>query len=495
MKCFLYALLILIFRFQVSGQLLVLPGDHPDPSVVKIGDTYWASATTSNWFPAFPLIKSKDLLNWQASGNVFNKLPDWADYYFWAPEISYENGKVYVYYAAHKKNGNLCIAVASADKPEGPYRDHGPLMCQEDGSIDAFPIRDENGKLHLVWKEDGNSVGKPTPIWAMEMNETRTALIGEKKQLFRNTETWEANLVEGVAMIRHNNFFYAFYAAGGCCGKGCTYTSGIARSKNLLGPWEKFNSNPVLKNTDNWICQGHGTPVEKDGRFYFLYHAYDKKSNVYTGRQGVLKEFKFTADNWIQFVDIPATAALPVVGEVYDKFEKSTLSDKWQWSVFQQVSFSLQNGKLFLETLPGRAGAFIGQKTLSGKYKATARILTKNSSAGAGIGAIGNDFNLVYATCQKGNIRVVTVKEGKLTTIVETFVAPKTTIYISMEVVNSKEVRFSYASDGKNFKVLNKTAIDASYLPPWDRAVRVGLISTGEPGQKAAFDSFRMVML
>src|SRR5437764_10658870 len=141
-----------------AQQRLVLPGDHPDPSVIKIGDTYWASATTSNWMPAFPLLTSKDLVNWKTVGHVFYTLPSWADYYFWAPELSYDKGKVYVYYAAHKKNGNLCVAVARADRPEGPYTDLGPLMCQEDGSIDAFPMRDKDGKLYLIWKEDANSI-------------------------------------------------------------------------------------------------------------------------------------------------------------------------------------------------------------------------------------------------------------------------------------------------------------------------------------------------
>ena len=52
----------LCFIFFCNAQTLVLPGDFPDPSVVKIGDDYWASATTSNWAPAYPLLKSKDLL-------------------------------------------------------------------------------------------------------------------------------------------------------------------------------------------------------------------------------------------------------------------------------------------------------------------------------------------------------------------------------------------------------------------------------------------------
>ena len=241
----LYLILLLACVKAGFAQKLVMPGDHPDPSVVKIGDTYWASATSSNWMPIFPLMHSRNLTDWTTTGYVFPQKPDWADYYFWAPEITYDNGKVYLYYSAHKKGGNLCVGVASADRPEGPYRDHGPLICQEVGSIDAFPMRDKAGKLYLIWKEDANSVGKPTPIWIQGLNESRTALLGEKQELFRNTAPWEGNLVEGVAMMRHGDYFYAFYAAAGCCGVGCTYASGVARAKDLLGPWEKFSGNPI----------------------------------------------------------------------------------------------------------------------------------------------------------------------------------------------------------------------------------------------------------
>src|SRR4051812_21757357 len=106
--CRIYCLFIILFLSlgNLGAQQLVLPGDHPDPSVVKIGDTYWASATTSNWFPAFPILYSQDLINWKQQGYVFEIKPSWADYYFWAPEITYDNGRVYIYYAAHKKDGN-----------------------------------------------------------------------------------------------------------------------------------------------------------------------------------------------------------------------------------------------------------------------------------------------------------------------------------------------------------------------------------------------------
>ena len=53
----------------------VLPGDYPDPSVIRVGDTFWATATTSQWAPLFPLMKSADLVNWTRAGAVFQDPP------------------------------------------------------------------------------------------------------------------------------------------------------------------------------------------------------------------------------------------------------------------------------------------------------------------------------------------------------------------------------------------------------------------------------------
>jgi beta-xylosidase len=477
--------------FSSTAQQLVLPGDNPDPSVVKIGNDYWASATTSNWLPAFPLYKSKDLVHWQQKGNVFNELPAWADYYMWAPEVTYENGKVYVYYAAHKKGGNLCVAVASADKPEGPYKDHGPLVCEEDGSIDAFPIRDNDGKLYLVWKEDANSVGRPTPIWAQPMNEERTALTGEKKELFRNDQKWEGNLVEGVSMIRHGGYIYAFYAAAGCCGISCTYTVGIARAKNLLGPWEKYNKNPILTNNENWICPGHGTVAEKDGRYYFLHHGYDKRSTAFTGRQGLLTEFTFNKDGWITITN-NAVNKYVGVKVITDDFKGNKLSDQWEWSVFQSPKYTIRNGQLLLHSIPTGSGAFVAQKTLWPDYTVSTAIDIKNTTASAGLGAIGDDENMVTISLRGDTAKVITLIQNKGTVIAQKRVSSKNRVYFKMQVKNGKDINFMYSADGKSYKAVNDTTINGAFLPPWDRAVRVGLISKGAVSEQAAFTSFSM---
>lgn len=485
----LLSLLLLGVMFRGNAQQLVLPGDHPDPSVVKIENEYWAAGTTSNWFPAFTLYRSSDLVNWKPSGHVFTKMPDWADYYMWAPEITYDNGKVYMYYTAHKKGGSLCIAAAVADKPEGPYQDLGPLICQEYGSIDAFPIRDENGKLYMIWKEDGNSAGKPTPIWASEMKEDRTALVGEKKELFRGDAPWEKGLVEGVSIIRHKEYFYAFYAGAACCGKTCNYGTGVARAKNLLGPWEKYSGNPILTDNAEWKCPGHGTPIEKDGKFYFLYHAYSTTSGAYAGRQGLLNEFEFTSDGWLRFLNGNNYGQLKGIEKRVDDFSGDKLMDSWHWSIFQNVQYVLSQNTLSLKALPIACGAYLGQFVLDKNYTAEVSVLKKSTSQ-AGIALIGDDKNIVYATVYNNELRLVQLKKDKVETIVQKPIKMPAQLLMKVKVENNTQAIFMYSTDGVHFKKLNEQAVDISFLPPWDRAVRVGVVSIGNADQTALFKKF-----
>lgn len=489
----LLSLLTTVGYLSASAQPAVIPGDYPDPSVTKVGDTYWASATSSNWFPAYPLLKSNDLVTWQTVGTIFTQLPAWADYYFWAPEITQENGRIYVYYTAHKKGGNLCVAVASADRPEGPYRDHGPLVGQADGSIDAFPMRDETGKLYLIWKEDGNSIKQPTPIWAQPMNEDRTALTGDKRELFRNDARWEGNLVEGVSLLRHDGYFYAFYAGAGCCGTGCTYATGVARAKNLLGPWEKYAQNPVLADEGQWRCPGHGTAIEKGGKFYFLYHAYDKQVGVYTGRQALLKEFTF-ADGWPRFLPAtPITAnAKPVPATLTDSFTGKALSNQWQWSVFRQPRFAVKKGALSLTADTSLIGSAVAQRTLSGDYRATTTVNLRHTNAQSGLAAIGDDDNAVGVSTNGREISVWRV-ERRVKTIVATQPLPGSkSVKLRLTAQEGHLYTFAYAADGKTYQTLNAQPVDGAFLPPWDRAVRVGITATGSVGQMAVFADFTL---
>jgi xylan 1,4-beta-xylosidase len=468
----------------------VLAGDFPDPSVTKVGNTYWATATSSNWGPTFPLLKSTDLQHWALVGHVFpGERPAWADYYFWAPEISHDaNGKTYVFYTAHQRGGNLAVGVASADRPEGPYRDHGPLVGQPDGSIDGFPMTDEKGQPYLIWKEDGNSVQKPTPIWAQRLSADRTKLVGEKKELFRNTAPWEGNLVEGPGVVRHGGYFYMFYAANGCCGAECTYAIGVARAKTLLGPWEKYNRNPILTKQANWTCPGHGTPIERNGRWYMLHHAYQVGSLQYVGRQGILSEFTWTKTGWPEFVPNPTPAPVPAPGVVTEEFASARLSPAWEWPV-----------ELHLSAQPDKGGAALGFATLAANYTATTTLLNPAglpAGTTAGIAALGDPQNAIALLAGAGKLQVQEVQGGKARVLAEMPLPTNgAAVHLRIQAQSGNLFRFAFSPDGRNWTELlpGTDTANGQFLPPWDRGVRVGIVAQGPTSATATFERFELV--
>src|SRR5690606_34247819 len=128
----------------------------------------------------------------------------------------------------------------------------------------------------------------------------------------------------------------------------CNYKTGVARAKHLLGPWEKYENNPVLVDNDHWKCAGHGTVVERGGDFYYLYHAYNQAGSVYVGREGVLEKINWTSDGWPVFAN-DATHNRDVASLDYtDDFK--VMNPVWRWRVNQPADYTVGDKGLFLQT-------------------------------------------------------------------------------------------------------------------------------------------------
>jgi beta-xylosidase len=486
----------------------VMPGDFPDPSAIRVGDEYWATATSSEWAPHFPLLRSRDLVNWQLAGHVFpSGPPRWSAGNYWAPEIAHYNNRFFIYYTARQRGGPLCVAVASSDQPVGPYLDHGPLVCQVMGSIDGVPVADENGRLHLLWKEDGNSRSKPTIIWAQPLDASGVRLTGSKKRLIRNDRPWEGNLVEGPFVVRRNGWFYLFYSGNGCCGQQCSYAVGVARSRKLLGPWKKNPANPILAGNSEWKCPGHGSVVtDPSGSDSLLYHAYRAGESVYVGRQGMLDQITWTAE-WpvinngrgpSKNAASPLGAAQTKAGLLFDDFSTENLREGWQWPIDNRPNVSLGGSRqpgLILSPVPSEAsdilGAVLARGATTGDYVATTLVDTGGLAYGAtaGLAAYGDSGNAVGVAYGGGKIIVWKRIRKQQVTLESLDLSNPGELRLRMTARNGHRFQFAISVDGATWRDVGEE-LEGDYLPPWDRGVRVALTCGGFQGSSARFHWF-----
>ena len=411
-----------------------------------------------------------------------------------------------MYYVGRKKGGPLSLAVATAPHPTGPWTDHGPMIGQEVGSIDAVPISDEKGDRYLIWKEDGNSRKRPTPLWIQKLSPDGTKLVGEMKEIMRNDAAWERNLIEGPFVLRRNDWYYLFYSGSACCGRECDYALGVARAKDLLGPWEKYQQNPILAGNAEWKCPGHGSIVtDAQGRDYLLYHAYHAKTFVYVGRQGLLDEITWQANGWpsINNNKGPSTnSAITISANALnfsDEFSNSKFRPEWQWPQNNHPDMKVSDGFAVLRPAGTNAkdvvASVIAVKTTTGDYTALTALDTKSLSAEskAGLSAYGDRENALGVTSDGTTITLWRRQRNKTETVA-TIPSPKTPrLHLQMVAKDGHRFQFASSADGREWKsVGNDVNVEGQHLPPWDRGVRVALTSGGSEKATARFDFLKV---
>ena len=107
---------------------------------------------------------------------------------------------------ARRKGGpsnDHCIGIAPASHPAGPFRPRArPLICDlaHGGAIDASGFQGPGGARYVMWKVDGNSAGKPTPIKIQHVAADGFTLQGQPTTLITNDPV-DGGLVEAPSMI------------------------------------------------------------------------------------------------------------------------------------------------------------------------------------------------------------------------------------------------------------------------------------------------------
>lgn len=487
------ACLLLIPHVPASGQSSnpIIAGDHPDPTILRIGSTYWTTSTSGDWEPVFSLFRSTDLRHWQPAGAVFPIAPAWASGDFWAPELVQAPHGVAVFYAARKKNGPLCVAVATAPRANGPYTDHGPIVCQSDGSIDPSTVSDTNGHPFLIWKEDGNSIGKPTPIWAQPLTPDLLHVTGEKFELIQNDPaSWEGGVVEGPYIMRHAGRFYLFYASNACCGTACHYAEGVARADRLRGPWTKDPANPIIRPNKYWRCPGHGTAVTApDGKDYFIYHAYPAAAFVYLGRESVLDAITWTSDGW-PVVDNnhgpSGDAEKDLPAPIEETFRSTELDPEWKWPIGHQPHLHTGNGVLTIQAEGSAGPAFVAHSLPSLDFEAIAAV-PPDATAASGLGLVGEPERELTIFRRGANVALLCIDGNQRETIATAQVPTSRTIWLRIVSGANHVASFSYSTDdGRNWTLLGQSAQTAKMLA-WDHGLRLALVADGSAGTEARF--------
>jgi arabinan endo-1,5-alpha-L-arabinosidase len=183
----------------------------------------------------------------------------------------------------------LCLAVAVANSPAGPFKDVGkPLQCGESFiNIDPMAFDDpKTGKRLLYW----GSGFQPIKVRELAPNRIEFAAGSQPVDLVstikdENPDNYQ-RLVEGAWVIYRKGYYYLFYSGDNCCGDKAHYGVMVARSKSATGPFETLaqavagrKNSVILEMNNEWIAPGHNSVIRDDkGQDWIFYHAINVKN-------------------------------------------------------------------------------------------------------------------------------------------------------------------------------------------------------------------------
>jgi len=231
----------------------ILAGYYPDPSVVRVADTYYLVNSTFAHWPGIPIHESKDLVHWRLIGHA---LGDASKVSFdgldisrgvFAPSIHFHDGTFYVINTLVDAGGNFFV---TAKNPRGPWSE--PVWLKEIDGIDPAFFFDEDGKAYIL--NNGPPEGTPLynghrAIWMQQFDLQANKLIGPRKVIVNGgvdlakQPIW----IEGPHLYRIKGWYYLMCAEGGT-DRG--HSEVIFRSKTPWGPYEAWQGNPILTQRD-----------------------------------------------------------------------------------------------------------------------------------------------------------------------------------------------------------------------------------------------------
>ncbi|WP_327535671.1 glycoside hydrolase family 43 protein [Nonomuraea solani] len=296
----------------------VLPGFHPDPSILRVGDDYYLATSTFEWYPGVRVHHSRDLVNWRSLGGLLNEprlldlsgVPDSGG--VWAPDLTYANGLFHLVYSVmdNYAHGYKDVAnyLVTAPAIEGPWSD--PVRLPGRG-FDAALFHDDDGTSYLL-----NMVFDSRPGRGFAGIELQPLDGGKARLIVENR-----SVSEGPHIYRAGGWYYLMLAEGGT---GYEHRVSVLRSRSLEGPYEDDPAGPMLtaRHDPGLDLQkaGHGCLVQtQDGDWYLAHLAarpYTTRGRCVLGRESAIQRVEWQ-DGWprvaggVPAVEVPAPALPP----------------------------------------------------------------------------------------------------------------------------------------------------------------------------------------
>lgn len=278
----------------------VLRGFYPDPSVCRVGDTYYMVCSSFQYFPGVPLFESRDLINWTQIGHVLTRpsqialdqVPSSGGVF--AATIRHHNGRFYMTTTNNSTQQNFYVWTEDI---HGEWSD--PFYVEQDGIDPSLYFEGERCWFTGTGRDDFGESG----IIQSEID------LKTGKKLTKSRCIWKGTggrYVEGPHVYRIGDWYYLFASEGGT-EYGHMIT--LARSKDIWGPYENCPDNPILTNRNKapYPIQaiGHGDLVTgPDGNRYMISLGF-RQTDVWMpfhhlGREVFLTPVWETGDGWFR---------------------------------------------------------------------------------------------------------------------------------------------------------------------------------------------------
>ncbi|MBB3074118.1 glycoside hydrolase family 43 protein [Streptomyces violarus] len=305
--------------------------DFADIDVIRVGGTYYASASTMHYSPGAPVLRSYDLVNWEIAGHSVPVLDFGAKYDLnggrgyvrgiWASSLAYRPSNRTFYWLGQIDFARTYIYTATA--AEGPWN---RLTTISTPYYDAGLLVDSDDSLYVAYGNTTISVAQLSP-------DGRTQV--RTQQVFSTPSS--VGTLEGARFYKINGQYYIFLTRP---------ANGQYILKSSSGPFGPYTMRQVLLDLRGPI-PGGGVPHQgglvqtQSGAWYYLAFV-----DAYPGgRMPALAPVTWTSDGWpvVQLVNgawgtsyplptvpTPPRQVTPMVG--VDTFDGTGLKPRWEWN-------------------------------------------------------------------------------------------------------------------------------------------------------------------